>query len=169
VFVSVIVCCPLLPTATLPNATAVGLETKVAPAAIPFPESTSVCGEPGALSVKVILPVALPVAVGVNCALKERLCPAATVDGNERPLTPKPSPETVARFTTTLAVPVLVNLTVCVPFCPTNTFPKLTEAGEIAKPGCVAVPLNEITKGEFEASLTIVRLPVAAPADAGAN
>jgi len=163
------VCCPLLPTATLPKAAVVGLAAKVAPAAIPFPESTSVCGEPGALSVKVMLPVALPVAEGVNCVLKVRFCPAGIVVGSERPLTPKPVPETVARFTTTLALPVLVNVTVCVPVCPTITFPKFTEAGETARPGCVPVPLNEITRGEFVASLTTVKVPEAAPADEGAN
>jgi len=162
-------CCPLLPTATLPNAAVVGLAAKVAPAAIPFPESTRVCGEPGALSVNVMLPVAVPVAAGVNCVLKVRFWPAGMVVGSERPLTPKPLPETVARFITTLALPVLVNVTVCVPVCPTITLPKLTDAGEIARPGCIPVPLKVTTRGEFVASLATVRLPVAAPAAAGAN
>jgi len=65
-FVSVIVCVPLLPTATLPKETLPGLAVSVAFAAIPVPVSKMVCGEPGALSVKEMLPVAAPAAVGEN-------------------------------------------------------------------------------------------------------
>ena len=68
-----------------------------------------------------------------------------------------------------LTLPLFVNFTVCVLFCPTVTFPKLSEAGEIARPACVPVPLSEIVEGELAASLAIVRVPVTAPDDGGAN
>lgn len=51
------------------------------------------------------------------------------------------------------------------------TLPKATLAGLIVNCGCaaVAVPLSEITSGEPGALLVIVALPLALPADVGAN
>jgi len=116
-----------------------------------------------------MLPVTPPPVVGANFTLKETLRPAVRVAGNDRPLMVKPLPVSVARFTTTFTFPLFVNCTACVLVCPTVTFPKLSEAGDIVKPGCVPVPVSEIVKGEFAASLAIVRLPVTAPAEGGAN
>jgi hypothetical protein len=50
-----------------------------------------------------------------------------------------------------------------------TTFPNDNADGVIAIPVCVPVPVMEITSGELEALLTIVKLPVTAPADVGAN
>jgi hypothetical protein len=169
VFVKVIVCGLLLPTDTFPNATLPGLATKLELVATPVPTMLTTCGEPGALSVKVMLPVAAPFAVGVNCVLKDRLCPPVNVVGRESPLIPKPVPATVARFIVTLEFPLFVSLTLCVPLCPTITFPNVKADGAIVKPACVPVPVIEIAIGELEASLKIVRLPVIAPVDVGAN
>jgi hypothetical protein len=116
-----------------------------------------------------MLPVAAPLAVGVNCALKDRLCPLVNVVGRESPLIPKPVPATVARLIVTLEFPLFVSLTLCVPVCPTITFPNVKADGEIVKPACVPVPVIEIARGELEASLKIVRPPFIAPADVGAN
>lgn len=82
---------------------------------------------------------------------------------------PKPFPVTVATLMTTFVDPVFVNCTLWVPVCPTTTFPKVSAEGAIAKPVCVPVPVSEIITGEFEASLTTVKLPVTAPAAVGAN
>ncbi len=158
----------MLPTATLPNATLPGFAFKVEEVATPVPTMLTVCGEPGALSVNVILPVPAPAVVGANCALKETLCPAVNVVGKESPLIPNPVPSTVAMLIVRLEFPLFVSLTLCVPVCPTITFPKLSVEGEIAKPVCVPVPVKEIASGELEASLRIVRLPFTAPADVGA-
>ena len=49
------------------------------------------------------------------------------------------------------------------------TFPKLTDDGDIVKPGCMPVPAIEIERDELEASLTIVSVPVIFPSDDGAN
>lgn len=101
--------------------------------------------------------------------MNDKLWPAPIVFGSERPLIPKPVPEIVARFRTKLAFPLFVNVTLCVPVCPTVTLLKFNDAGEIVSPGCMPVPLREIVSGEFEASLVTVRSPVAAPSDGGAN
>jgi hypothetical protein len=167
--VKVIDCCPLPPVATFPNATLPGLASKVELVATPVPTMVTTCGEPGALSVNVMLPVCAPAAVGANCALNERLCPAVKVVGRESPLIPKPVPATVARLIVRLEVPLLVSLTLCVPLCPTSTFPNVNADGAIVKPVCVPVPVIEIASGELEASLTIVKLPVIAPPAVGAN
>jgi hypothetical protein len=117
-----------------------------------------------------MLPVAAPAEVGANCALKERLCPAVKVVGRESPLVPKPVPAIVARLIVRLELPLFVSLTACVLLCPTTTFPNVNVDGEIVNNAvCVPVPVIEIASGEFEASLTTVKLPVTAPADVGAN
>lgn len=65
-FVSVTVCEPVLPTATLPKAAMAGLALKVELCVTPLPVRIIVCGDPAALSVNEMLPVPAPVAAGVN-------------------------------------------------------------------------------------------------------
>ena len=65
-FVSVMVCEPLVPTATLPKFTLPGLVARVLPDATALPASDRVWGEFPALSVKTMLPVAPVVDVGAN-------------------------------------------------------------------------------------------------------
>src|SRR2546425_3794218 len=154
---------------TLPKATLPGLALSVAVAVTPLPERVSVCGDPGALSAKLMLPVVPPAAAGANCTLHERLCPALIVAGSESPLIPNPLPDTVARLSTRSALPLFVRLTLCELFWPTVTLPKLTDAGDVAKPGCVPVPANAIASDEFEALLKTDRRPVTFPADCGPN
>ena len=73
VFVSVIVC-ELLPlTATLLKLKLPGLAVKVLFAATALPVIESVCCEPAALSVKMMLPIAPVVDVGVNLTLNDAL------------------------------------------------------------------------------------------------
>lgn len=133
-FASVIVCFPLLPRTMLPKLTLLGVAVSAELVATPVPESEIVWGEFGALSVKLIVPDAAPATVGANCALNDKLWPAAIVEGSERPLTAYPVPETVARFTTRLLLPLLVSFTVCVALWPSVTLPKVTEVGEIVRP-----------------------------------
>jgi len=102
--------------ATFPNASLPGFATSVELVATPVPTMLKTCGEPGALSVKVMLPVAAPAAAGANCALKERLCPAFKFVGKDNPLIPKPVPATVARLIVRAEVPLFVTFTLCVPF-----------------------------------------------------
>jgi hypothetical protein len=168
-FVKVIVFWLLLPVATFPNASLPGLATSVEFVAMPVPTMLTTCGEPGALSVKVMLPDSAPATVGANCALKERLCPAFTVVGKDSPLIPNPVPATVAKLIVRFEVPLLVNFTLWVPLCPTTTFPNVSADGASVKPVCVPVPVTAIASGELDASLETVRLPVIAPPDVGAN
>jgi hypothetical protein len=81
----------------------------------------------------------------------------------------KPVPLTLAWVIVTLADPVLDKFTDTDPVAPTTTFPKLTDAGVLARPGCVPVPVNATERGEFDASLATVKLPVALPVACGAN
>jgi hypothetical protein len=168
-FVKVTVCVPLLETATLPNATLPGFAVSVEVCDTALPASVITCGEPGALSVKVMLPVAAPAVVGVNVTLNVSDWPPLIVFGSESPLIPNSLPESVARLIVTFELPVFVSVTVCVLLWFTCTFEKVKVEGEIERPACVAVPVSETIKGEFEASLMIVSAPEAAPAAVGAN
>jgi len=77
----------------------------------PVPARLTVCGLPVALSVMVIVPGRLPVAVGVNVTLMVQLAPAAT----ELPQVLVWAYCALAAMLVTLsaAVPVLVSVTVC--------------------------------------------------------
>ena len=85
------------------------------------------------------------------------------------PLIAKPGPETVARVTIRLEVPLFVSVTLCVLVCPNGTLLKFSDTGKIVRLACVPVPLSEIVSVEFEASLVTVRLAVVSTADVGAN
>jgi hypothetical protein len=167
--VKVTVCWPLLETATLPKATLPGFAVNVEDCEIALPVSVTTCGEPGALSVKVMLPVAAPAVVGENVTPNESVWPAVIVFGSESPLIPNALPESVARLIVTLEVPVFVSVTFCVLLWFTCTFENVSVEGEIESPACVAVPFKETIRGEFDASLITVSAPEAAPAVVGAN
>ena len=101
--------------------------------------------------------------------LKVVFLPAATVAGTLRPLIVKPVPEITAEFTTRFEFPPFVIVTLCVLDCPTCTLLKFNVAGDICMTASVPVPLNETERGEFEASLVTVSVPVEAASDVGAN
>ena len=68
------------PTAWLPKARLAVDKFTTGPAAdVPVPVRLTVCGVFAALSVKVIVPVRVPVAVGVNVTLIVQLAPTATL------------------------------------------------------------------------------------------
>ena len=115
------------------------------------------------------LSVALPVAEGANCALKVVFWPAARVSGTDKPVMLKPVPEALAAEMVTLAVPELLNVKVCVPLLPTNTFPKLKLDGLAVSVPCTPVPLNAIAAGDPGALLLMAIFPEALPVDAGRN
>jgi hypothetical protein len=169
VLLSVTICWPLLPTATLPKETLAGLALSVELVETPFPERARVWGEFGALSVKLMLPVAAPVVIGANCAENVSDWPAGSVVGNASPAIPNALPDTLAIFMTTLELPVFVNFTFCDALWPTVMFPKFHVAGETDRPACAPVPVKEIARGELDASLTTVMTPLVAPDAVGAN
>lgn len=75
----------------------------------------------------------------------------------------------MARLMTTFDVPVLVSLTFSEVVWPTAVLLKVQVAGETERPAWAPVPVSEISKGESVASLTMVIVPLVAPAAVGAN
>jgi len=75
----------------------------------------------------------------------------------------------MARLMTTFDVPVLVSLTFSEVVWPTAVLLKVQVAGETERPAWAPVPVSEISKGESVASLTMVMVPLVAPAAVGAN
>ncbi len=114
---------PLLPTATLPKLTLVGL-TPSTPCA-PEPVSGMFIGEPAALLTTEMFPVSFPAAVGANCTAKVVLAPALIVPA-PIPLMVNPVPVAVADMIVSAAFPVFDKVMFCDELAPTFTFPKLT-------------------------------------------
>src|SRR2546429_7618317 len=79
--------------------------------ALPVPDGLPVCGLPAALSVMVIAPVRVPVAVGVKVTLMAQLAPAAT--DVPQVLVCMKSPLATMLVTLSATVPVLVSVTDC--------------------------------------------------------
>jgi len=117
----------LLPTTTLPKAALDGAAAICA--CVPVPLNAIGMGEPGALLVIEMLPLAPPAEGGVKLAEKLILWPALSVVGVDNPATAKPEPETLAEEIATLAVPEFVRVMDCDPLLPTATLPKLTLVG----------------------------------------
>src|SRR5207237_3765909 len=84
---------------------------RMAAGAVPVPVRLTDCGLPAALSVMVIAPVRVPVAVGVKVTLMAQLAPAAT--DVPQVLVCTKSPLATMLVTLSAAVPVLVSVTVC--------------------------------------------------------
>jgi len=168
-FFSVMVCGLLEATTTLLKFTLPGVAESVPSAATALPVKTRPCGAPGALSAKTTVPVTPVVDAGVNCTEKVTFCPAVKVSGAVNPLIAKPVPETLAEDTVRSALPVFVSVTYCELDCPTVMLLKASAEGLSENAGCRPVPLSETAMVESVASLTIVKVPDAVPADCGAN
>jgi hypothetical protein len=168
-FVNVIVCVPLLETATDPKFTLDGF-APICPCT-PVPVSPTAAGEPGALLTIEMLPDAAPVVVGAKIAENDALFPALIVIGKVAPLALNPVPEADICVTVSGPFPAFVNAMVCVELLPTETLPNAELPGLIVSCGCAAVPvpLNPITIGDPGALLAIDTLPVTLPALFGEN
>ncbi len=166
-FFKVMVVDPAVPTRTLPKLPLDGVAAIAA--CVPVPLSGMTKGEFGELLAIEMPPLAAPDAEGANLALNGVLCPAFSVTGVDRPLMLKPDPEALAAEIVTLAVPEFVKVTVAEPVLPARTPPKLSDEGELPSPGAAPVPSSATVSSEFEASLAIEKLPLALPADCGAN
>lgn len=141
--------------------------------ATPVPVTATAVGALPALLANVIVPLALPAAVGVNTIFMETLCPAGRIVGNVGPLAVKAAAEELSDDSVTLVPPVFVTENVCEPVLPTFTFPTLTLAALVESFPSVAaaapVPLTAIAVGALLALLATVITPLAAPAAVGAN
>lgn len=167
-FESFTVCVPLLPTAIPVKVTDAGLIESCAVVAVADPVKPILRGEPGALLLIDMVPVALPAVVGVNVAVKDAVWPgfkvcAATV------LIVNPVPLAEPLLIDIAAVPEFVSVTGIALFPPTNTLPKLTLDGLGVNAPCMPVPVRATVKGEFGALLVTLRSPVALPEACGLN
>lgn len=89
----------------------VGFALAVLPLATALPARLKVCGEFPALSLKTMLPVDPVVDVGVYWTLNVACCPALIVTGKEKPLIPKPVPDSVAELILRFELPLFVIVT----------------------------------------------------------
>ena len=128
-------------------------------------------GELAALLVTVTLPDRLLAVAGSNVTLNEVDCPAARVRGSVQPETLNPAPLSLICVRVTLALPLLVTVTLCVVLVPVVMLPKLSETGATVswRMGAMPVPARATTSGELVVLLTSVRLPVKLLADPGVN
>jgi len=168
-FVTVEVIDPVLPTFTFPKLRVELLSPRTRVEATPVPLREIVSGEFGALLTSITDPVTLPAALGPNTRLNVVVLPAPIVTGAVIPVVLNPAPETVTEEIVTVALPPFVSVTVCELLVPVVTLPNAALLGVAANCGCVPVPLKLIVVGEFGALLTIEMLPLALPADVGAN
>ena len=156
------------PTATTPKFNALADSVT---AALPVPLRLTFCGLFEALSVKVSVPLAAPVAVGVNVTPTAQLAPAARLvpqvllEIAKGPLIP-----TLEMVRAVLWRLVRVTVTAAL-VLPTATVPKFNEladrvTGELE---LLPVPLRLTVCGLFPALSVKVSVPVAAPVAVGVN
>src|ERR1700731_2298007 len=119
-----------------------------------------------------MLPEKLPLALGENLAVNVALPPPAIVAGIDSPERLNPVPDALACDITVFAFPGLLRVMVAVPVLPMLTLLKFTLVGLMLSKGCggaVPIPLSAMLSGEFGALLVIEMLPLAFPAEVGAN
>ena len=126
-----------------------------------------IVGEPTALLATVIVPVMLPVPVGLYAAVKVALVPGAKLTGVVIPETATPATEGVTLEIVTWEVPIFVRRTVCDVLLPTMTFPKLTDEGVAASVEDVAVALSAMTMVGSVALLEMETVPASVAEETG--
>jgi len=143
-------------------------ETASVPAVTAVPDKATVRVGVEASDVTIRLPLAVPAAWGAKVIPMLVLPPAASVTEELAPLRRNPVPVTLAELMVTLDPPLLVIVADCCWVLPTCTDPKET-APALSEPEAAPMPLSVMLRLASVASLEITTLPVAAPADCGAN
>jgi hypothetical protein len=173
VLVNVTLCDALVdPACTLPNDRLVGDNDTVV-GVIPVPVNATDCGEPVALSVMVIAAVTAPAVVGAKCPWMVQFAPAARLEPQLFPNANEaaPVPVTLILLMVRVALPVLVNVTLCDALvAPTSTLPngKLVADNETVV-AVAPVPVKATDCGEPVALSVIVMAAVMAPVAVGAK
>ena len=104
----------------------------------PLPLREITCGLFGALSVRVKVPVRLPVAEGVNLTLTVQLAPGA-IELPQVPVPPKPKSPVNAAEKVIVEEVLFVRVESCAELLvPIAWLPKVKEVGEMARPAVVA-------------------------------
>ena len=149
---NVTVCAALgVPTAWLPKARLEGEKFATGPdAGMPVPVRLITCEPPEALSVRVIAPVRVPVAVGVKVTLMVQPAPAATELPHVFVCAKSPLATTLAMLS--VAVPVLFRVTVSA---------VLVEPTVVPPPPATNVAMTEVMASDAEAVAVAVCVPVA--------
>jgi len=111
---------------------------------MPTPVKGMPSGEPGAVLVTEMLPLALAADAGANAAVKEVLWPALRVRGTASPVKLKPAPVAAAVEIVMLAVPEFISVIVWEPLLPTSIFPKLKLAGLAERDPWIPEPVKTI-------------------------
>ena len=114
--------------------------------------------------------LAAPVVAGLKVTVKETLWAAGMVTGSDSPPTLNTELFVLAPVTVTLA-PLAVSIPDELPLVPTTTLPRSMLVGVTASCPTAAVPVPDkgMVRVGFEALDVMVRLPLALPADDGAN
>jgi hypothetical protein len=122
------------------------------------------------LLVKVSVALAAPVTEGLKVTVNGTLWPAGMVVGKDSPPTLNAVLLEVAAVTVTFA-PLATRLPEALPLVPTTTLPRASVVGLTVSCPAAAVPVpdNGTVSVGLEAFEVIVTLPLALPADAGAN
>jgi hypothetical protein len=164
-------------TACEPNVKLLGVTVTVAVPDVPVPVNVTVCGLPVALSVKVIAPVRVPVAVGLNVIEKTHGSPSTGMFVHCASVAPAKSPLIVIFVNVTAVPPVFDTVTKCASLLvPTAWLPNVNDVGEIVidpPVAAVPVPLSVIVVvcGVVLPALVYVTVtvPVSVPVAVGAN
>jgi hypothetical protein len=102
------------PNPSNPNGNGVGVIVIVAGLPVPVPVNVTVCGLPVALSVNVIAPVRVPVAVGLNEIWNVHGVPSTAMLGHCTRVAPAKSPVVTMLVNVTAVPPVFDTVTLCV-------------------------------------------------------
>lgn len=156
----------VLPTATVPKFNELADRVTGELELLPVPLRLTVCGLFPALSVKVSVPVAAPVVVGVNVTPTVQFAPAATLTPQVLLAIPKGPPTTMPENVSNplwwlVSVTDLAELV-----APTAVLLKLKEAADSVT-GPLPVPLRLTACGLLMALSAKVSVPVAAPSAPG--
>ena len=150
-----------------PNAKLLGVTVTVAVPGVPVPVSVTVCGLPVALSVNAIVPLRVPVAVGLNEIWNVHGSASTAMLGHCPSVAPAKSPDIAMLVKVTIVLPVLFTVTVCVALVvPTAWLPNVNVVGEISSVPPVAgapVPVSVIVVVCGAALPTLVYVTVTVP------
>jgi len=144
------------PTATLPKARVVG-ETARVPATDPVPESAMASGELDAVETTDKLPLAAPLAVGVNVAVKVTLSFVVRSRGKVRPVIEKPAPLNVACEIVIVDPLLLVRVSERLELWPGWTLPKESADGDATRVGSPEPPAPTLWQPVSSASPAPIR------------
>jgi hypothetical protein len=156
--------------ACAPNVKPLGVTVTVAAPPVAVPVSVTVCGLPVALSVNVIVPVRVPVAVGLNVIEKTHGGFSSPILGHCASVAPAKSPLVTILLKISANSPLFDTVTVCAALVvPTTWLPNVNDVGVIPITPATPVPFSVTVCGLPVALSVNVIVPVRTPAAVGVN